>query len=496
MSFTQELSAFSEKISKNFTSLKSHLKTEEATKQSLIIPFIKILGYDVYDPFEVIPEYVCDIGTKKWEKIDYAIIRDNEPIILIEAKQCEQNLSLHDNQLLRYFHTSKAKFWILTNGIEYRFYTDLEEPNKMDEHPFLEINLLHIKTQQIDELAKFQKTAFDIDAITSSASELKYTTALRNLIQSEFQNPSLDLVRHFTKQIYSGRITDKVCDQFTQLIKKSFSDMIRSLVSDRLSSALKSENQEKNPSQIQKTPPWVVYISEDGKIQTTQLELDAFNIVKAIVHEVVDISRISYRDGQQYFSILLDNSSRKCFLRLYFNSKTTKYITIFDEKKNFVRYDISSPWDIYTFSASIKKALGYIENTIPRISETPAVSTGVPESIDNKHVVNIFQAADPTGKKITYIVWNGEGKEVRSLSDVYVFCMQTLFANQKDRFLQNDIVLLLKISSNSSTLRQPSPLGNGYFFEAHLSSIDKFNRIKKVLELCHMEDALLISYAP
>jgi len=489
--FHEEVRQFSAKIAKDIDALKSRLKTEEATKQSLIIPFIKLLGYDVYSPFEVIPEYTCDIGTKKWEKIDYAILQNDEPIILIEAKQCEQNLSLHDNQLLRYFHVSKAKFGILTNGIEYRFYTDLETPNKMDEQPFLHINLLSLKDEQIAELAKFQKNAFDIDAITSAASELKYTIALKNLIESEFENPSMDLVRHFTKQIYSGRMTDKICEQFRELLKKSFSDTIRQMVSDRLASALKKETQ---PTiQPKHTPPGVVHISEDGKIQTTQEELDWFAIVKAILHEVIDVERISYKDGQQYFSVLLDNNSRKCFLRLHLNSKTVKYISILDEKKNFVRSDISSISEMYSYAEQIKNALGYVGNIVSQHSSNTNSSYSIPKITTNE-AVNIFQAENPTGKKLAYMVWNGEKKEVRTLSDVYTFVVGTLFASHQSRFLQNDLLVLFKISPDSTTLRQSAPLENGYFFETNLSSIDKFSRLKTILEVCNMRNSLAIAY--
>ena len=128
-------------ISERVERLKDSLPTEEATKNALIMPFINALGYDVFNPNEVLPEMTCDIGTKKGEKIDYAILENGEPIILIECKHWKQNLSLHDNQLLRYFNVSKAKFGVLTNGIIYKFYSDLEEPNKMDEKPFLEIDM-------------------------------------------------------------------------------------------------------------------------------------------------------------------------------------------------------------------------------------------------------------------------------------------------------------------------------------------------------------------
>jgi len=138
------------------------------------------------NPLELLPEMSCDIGTKKGEKIDYAIIKEGKPIILIECKHWKQNLNLHDNQLLRYFNVSKAKFGVLTNGIIYKFYTDLLEPNKMDKKPFLEIDMLNLKDNQIEELKKFHKSYFDIETILSSASELKYIHELKSILTEEF----------------------------------------------------------------------------------------------------------------------------------------------------------------------------------------------------------------------------------------------------------------------------------------------------------------------
>ena len=145
MDFKDQIKQLSERILK----LKDNIQTEEATKNAFIMPFIQALGYDVFNPLEILPEYTCDIGIKKGEKIDYAVLKDEQPIILIECKHCDQNLSLHDGQLLRYFHVSKAKFGILTNGINYRFYTDLVDANKMDEKPFFEIDMLNLKDTQI-----------------------------------------------------------------------------------------------------------------------------------------------------------------------------------------------------------------------------------------------------------------------------------------------------------------------------------------------------------
>ena len=172
------------------TKHKENIQTEEATKNAFIMPFLQSLGYDVFNPLEVVPEFVADIGIKKGEKIDYAIFKDGHPTILVECKDWRQNLNVHDGQLLRYFHVSKAKFGLLTNGIVYRFYSDLVAPNKMDEKPFLEFNITEIKDNQIEELKKFHKANFDAESIVNTASEMKYMNELKHLLHNELTEPS------------------------------------------------------------------------------------------------------------------------------------------------------------------------------------------------------------------------------------------------------------------------------------------------------------------
>ena len=209
MDFKDEIKQFGDRVEK----LKSQIHTEEATKNAFIMPFIMALGYDVFNPLEVVPEYVADIGIKKGEKVDYAILKDGQPTILVECKHWSENLDVHNSQLFRYFHTTKAKFGLLSNGIIFRFYTDLVEKNKMDEKPFLEFNVTDIKDNQIEELKKFHKSYFDIDNIVNTASELKYMSELKALINVEFQNPTDNFVRHFAKQIHSGVLTAKLMEQ-------------------------------------------------------------------------------------------------------------------------------------------------------------------------------------------------------------------------------------------------------------------------------------------
>lgn len=320
------------------TKLKDQIQTEEATKNAFIMPFIQALGYDVFNPIEVVPEYITDIGTKKGEKIDYAIFKDNNPTILIECKHWAQNLNLHDGQILRYFHVSKAKFGLLTNGITYRFYSDLVEPNKMDEKPFLEFNIHEIKDNQIEELKKFHKTIFDAESITNTASELKYTNELKQLLQQELTNPSPDFVKHFARQVYPSVVTAKVLEQFTNLTKKSIHQHISDLITERLKTALTKEDEatkEQEAIQAEQTK------TEENKVVTTEEELEGFMIVKTILRQKIPVNRITYRDAQSYFAILLDDNNRKTICRLYLNGSKKYFVTLDDQKKE-VKTEISS----------------------------------------------------------------------------------------------------------------------------------------------------------
>ena len=122
MDFKDAIKLLAERINKH----KELVQTEEATKHSFVMPFIQALGYDVFDPFEVVPEFVADLGIKKGEKVDYAILKDGVPLILTECKHWKAGLDPHNSQLFRYFHTTKAKFAILINGLETRFYNTLK----------------------------------------------------------------------------------------------------------------------------------------------------------------------------------------------------------------------------------------------------------------------------------------------------------------------------------------------------------------------------------
>lgn len=359
MDFKDAILQLADRIGK----LKDNISTEEATKNAFIMPLIAALGYDVFNPLEVVPELDCDLIKKKGEKIDYAIIKDGAPILLIECKHWNQDLNLHDSQLKKYFVASNARFGVLTNGIEYRFYTDLEKANIMDEKPFMVINILDISESEIEQLKKFHKSYYDEGNILSTAQELKYTTELRSILNTEFSQPSTEFVKYFTKQIYDSPVNQKVVEQFTPLVKRAIADLINETISDRLGLAIKNQPKEiSEPESIAVSaspapaalPKGVVYMSDDGLITTTQEEIDGYLIVKAILRPVVDISRVYYRDAQSYFSVLLDDNNRKPICRLYFNRQSVKYIALFDADKREVKHSIQSLDEIYNFSDELR----------------------------------------------------------------------------------------------------------------------------------------------
>ena len=346
-------------VSERIENLKANLPTEEATKTALVLPFISALGYDVFNPLEVLPEMSCDIGTKKGEKIDYAILKDGEPIILIECKHWQQDLNLHDNQLLRYFNVSKAKFGVLTNGIVYRFYTDLEEPNIMDKKPFLEVNLLDLKDAQIDELKKFHRSYFNVDTILSSASELKYTSEIKAILNREFTNPSADFVKFVGKQVYDGVFTPKTLEQFTSFVKRAANSYLNDLISDRLKAAIKEDVNEITESKEQ--PIQEEAESAKPAIVTTEEELEGFYIIKSILRGTLPIERVTYRDAVTYFAIFCDDNNRKPICRLYFNNPNNKSIHIYSGEE-WQKHKIQSLDEIYSYSNELIQAANqYVE---------------------------------------------------------------------------------------------------------------------------------------
>lgn len=345
------------------------VRTEEGVKNALVMPFIKdVLGYDVFNPLEVTPELIADVGTKKGEKVDYAIMKDGKPIILFECKGFGVNLNnVHASQLYRYFSVTTARFGILTNGIVYRVYTDLSAANKMDDAPFFVFDLTSYNDSQIETLKQFTKSVFDEAGIRNLASDLKYRNAIRTFIDSLFNEmPPETFVRYAVKEskAYEGVVTAGVVGQFTGILRDVMRGVINDYVDRRLKTALASETDTtvidgSSPAPAGGSAPATV--EEAAKVVTTAEENEAYLIIKSIVRGDIDLKNVVMKDAQTYCNILIENNNRKCLARLYFN-RTQKQIGIFAEDKSEEKFPIVSLDDIYNYAEKLKKTALYYAN--------------------------------------------------------------------------------------------------------------------------------------
>jgi hypothetical protein len=340
---------------------KADIQTEEATKTAFVMPFIgSVLGYDVFNPTEVIPEFVADVGVKKGEKIDYAIVHDGQVQVLIEVKKIGIDLNFeHASQLFRYFAVTTARIAILTNGESYQFYTDLDAPNKMDSKPFLVLDFADIDETLLPDLAKLRKESFNLDSVLGSAEELKYIGALKRVLVGLFRQPADDWVKFLAARVYDGNVTARVREQFVPLVGKAMRQFLNEQATDRLKTALVTDEPPAEPvvATVDATVP-------DGAsdLVTTEEEHDGYRIVRAIVCSEVPVSRVFARDTKSYFGILLDDNNRKPIVRLWFN-RTRKYLGLFDEHKVESRVAITEVEDIYQYADHLRKTVAlYLDN--------------------------------------------------------------------------------------------------------------------------------------
>jgi len=361
MDFLDELKALAQRIPSQLP----YLETEEATKNALVMPFINILGYDVFNPTEVVPEFTADVGTKRGEKVDYAIMKDGKPTLLFECKTAKANLAQeHASQLFRYFTVTEARIGVLTNGVVYQFYSDLDALNKMDTKPFMEIDLLNSSDASMNELKMLTKSSFNLDDTLEAAAELKYTGEMKRIFATQLHEPTGDFVRLLASKVYTGRISQSVVDQFSQLTKKAFNDFIKERINDTLKTALARDVT--GPSDIASPDIKDVdeLIEEEASIEldiesgivTTMEEQEGYMIVKAILREEVDVSRIAIRDTKSYCGILLDDNNRKPICRLRFNS-SRKYLGLFNDDRAEERFQLASLDAIYQYADELKAAV-------------------------------------------------------------------------------------------------------------------------------------------
>ncbi|MDD6488484.1 MAG: type I restriction endonuclease [Clostridia bacterium] len=304
MSFEEDLKRYLSKVKrtqKHFDDL-----TEEATKTSLVMPFFQLLGYDVFNTNEFMPEFVCDVATKKGEKIDYAILKDGEPVILIEVKRAGMKLQKQQQgQLYRYFATNRCRIAILTNGVTYQFFSDLNAPNVMDDEPFLSFNLIDddpiIYTSLINQ---FHKDNFDLKSIISKAFYQKYEKVVEKTLMQDLISPSDEIVKYFLlrPEVKTGnRITSQMIEKYREATKRAMKKVLGVTIEN---SILELQPQENNDDEHTETPKTV----ETSNISTPQSITD--EIIKLLTDCLSDFS-FQQEENDDYLKLHIYSVERK-----------------------------------------------------------------------------------------------------------------------------------------------------------------------------------------
>lgn len=450
-----------------------HIQTEEATKNAFVLPFINALGYNIFDPTEVVPEFTADVGIKKGEKVDYAILKDGRPIILLECKWCGTNLDKeHASQLFRYFATTKVRFCVLTNGILYKFYSDLDEPNVMDSKPFFEFNMLDIKDPFVTELKKFSKSSFELNNLLTTASELKYMGEIRRILEEQMVEPSDDFVKFFASKVYKGRVTQPILELFTKLTKDSYRQFINDKINDRLKSALADE--ERHPVEERNHFPTEKDESDETQDEgpiTTEEEIEGYNLVKSILEGTVDADDVFIRDTFSYCGVIFDDNNRKPICRMYFNSPN-KMIGLFDTEKKEEKVKIDNIKDINNYSDKLKSVAAFY-------------NAQKPESADKNRAIFTFK---------------GQQYETKFWKDMYSQICSMMAKEHKDHF--EDILKLsgrknLLFSKNPADLRAPAKIeGTDIYAEVSFGTGYLIKLAKRVIALFGYSEGDLVADYP
>ena len=337
-------------ISNNIIEIKSKIITEEATKQSLILPFFQVLKYDVFNPNEFLPEFSADFGIKKGEKVDYAIKQDEKVIILVEAKSCNVKLDRYGGQLSRYFNNSNTPIGILTNGIEYRFFSDIEIKNRMDEEAFHIINMLELKDTDIEFLCSFLRGDFSEEKIREIASDLKDRKKIKKVIEEEIEMPSDELVSLVMNSITNKRKTSTYIKKYKPVIKEMIDEKIKEVAIDKITDEIEDK----------------IQVKPTTKIVTTEEELVAYGFILGILSEYFDVGNICYKDTERYFNILLLNNVRRWICRLFLNG-SKKYITFASNQEKIEIKDISEIYNLKNYLiASLEFRINEFNNQLKK----------------------------------------------------------------------------------------------------------------------------------
>lgn len=291
--------------------------------------------------------------------VDYAVLENGQPKILIEAKPYTTDLKTAEmGQLSRYFQATNARIGILTNGQAFLFFSDLDKPNLMDEKPFAEINLFNLKSAPLKEIKQMSKAMYDIDNLLSIAEELKYKRGVKEQLKAELTDPSEWLVREMAGRVHSAkRTSSQLLEKFKPIVIEAIKEYIEDRIQERLSSAAAMEAEKVQASSATQSSEVSIdnKAIDDGGIITTKDEYEGLYIIRAICASEIDPSRLAEKDTKSYCDVLLDNNSWKSIVRMHFNGPQKK-LEIFDDAEPKM-VPLESLSAIYQLSERIRSAL-------------------------------------------------------------------------------------------------------------------------------------------
>ncbi len=314
--FKQRVLAHTEHIKK----VSEFCTTEETTKQALILPLLDILGFSAFDPTKVRAEHIADFpGAKAGERVDYALFSNGLPVMFIEAKACSQNLNNHCPQLSRYYNaTPEVAISAITNGREWRFFTDLVNKNIMDDKPFLTLHLDKPTDDAAEQLLRFHHDQFQPDALRALAEESIYLSAFRDTIGEILKECDTDFVRYVAGRANIQRtFTARFLEQMQPIVKQALAHSVSALVATSLN---KTPDPAPDPvilAEIQ-DPDAPIVDPINPKIVTTANERKLFDTIA----DLLPGEDLQGRDTESYYAVLYQGKTNRWLVRYWGDKKT------------------------------------------------------------------------------------------------------------------------------------------------------------------------------
>nr|WP_297357741.1 type I restriction endonuclease [uncultured Caldimonas sp.] len=317
-----EASEFKQRVQAHIEHIRNvgpHCSTEETTKQALILPLLDILGFSAFDPRKVKAEHFSDFpGVKAGERVDYALFCNDVPVMFIEAKAYNQNLTNHCPQLARYYNaTPEVTVAAITNGREWRFFTDLVNKNIMDVQPFLTVHFEDVQDDAAEQLMRFHHDRFRPDALRALAEESVYLAAFKHVITGMLRECDLDFVKYVANRAEIQRnFTSKFLESVQPIVKQAVAQSISGMVANSLNTKVVVEDPP-TPAEEEPNPNAPVVDSANPRIITTAVE----RRILEICQEVLPGEDLQGKDTESYYTVLYQGKSNRWLVRFWSERK-------------------------------------------------------------------------------------------------------------------------------------------------------------------------------